>query len=409
MEPVAEAILNVLTIIALIAAIAVIIILLVDLVLSITNKKGSIFFRGRNSDKNEVKIVDNSTEESFDRPQVMESTESNQPVRQTWDEAEAEREQQALLAGQRGMPDTAENEGEKSFASERQDMIERRKQEFDDFDDFDSLFDEEKPAEQVEDEDDDLNFDDLINEINSESVTTYNAAEREAEKEEESTELDNIFADEAEEEVVEEQPTVVEQTAVVEPEITETVEETETSEVVEQAPVIEEEKAEEPKVVMPIVEQPVEIKNVYEYFPEDMLNERLEKLQARLKINERDLRGNRKEYNPLARVKRSLERDQEKLRRKEAIIARKKVLLYGVNNYVDIDEEKAKKLSEDLDLLDGLRLSVQHCEEVMEQNKDRFPILEKTNQILVEQNRNLREDIAEVEAAIARLKKVDNE
>ena len=69
-----------------------------------------------------------------------------------------------------------------------------------------------------------------------------------------------------------------------------------------------------------------------------------------------------------------------------------------------IDEEKAKKLSEDLDLLDGLRLSVQHCEEVMEQNKDRFPILEKTNQILVEQNQQIKDDIAEVEAAIAKLK-----
>ena len=45
MEPIAEAILNVFTIIALIAAVAFIIILLVDLVLSITNKKGSIFFR----------------------------------------------------------------------------------------------------------------------------------------------------------------------------------------------------------------------------------------------------------------------------------------------------------------------------------------------------------------------------
>ena len=130
----------------------------------------------------------------------------------------------------------------------------------------------------------------------------------------------------------------------------------------------------------------------------------MKKLQARLKVNERDLRGNRKEYKPLARVKRNLERDQEKLRRKEAIVARKKVLLYGVNNYVDIDEEKAKKLSEDLDLLDGLRLSVQHCEEVMEQNKDRFPILEKTNQILVEQNQQIKDDIAEVEDAIAKLK-----
>ena len=160
--------------------------------------------------------------------------------------------------------------------------------------------------------------------------------------------------------------------------------------------------------IIPVVEPKKEIINVYEYFPIDALEERLAKLQERLKINERDLRGNRKEYNPLARVQRNLKRDQEKLRRREAIVARKKVMLYGVNNYVDIDEEKAKKLSEDLDLLDGLRLSVQHCEEVMEQNKDRFPILEKTNQILVEQNKQIHDDIEEVKAAIERLKKEVN-
>ena len=161
-----------------------------------------------------------------------------------------------------------------------------------------------------------------------------------------------------------------------------------------------EEKVEE---VAPVVATKAEIVNAYEFFPQDALQARLEKLQERLKFNEKELKANRKEYNPLARVNRSLKRDQEKLRRREAIVARKKVMLYGVNNYVDIDEEKAKKLSEDLDLLDGLRLSVQHCEEVMEQNKDRFPILERTNLILTEQNKHLKEDIAEVKAAIEKL------
>ncbi|MBQ7977151.1 MAG: hypothetical protein IJ301_00925 [Clostridia bacterium] len=406
MEPIAEAILNVFTIIALIAAVAFIIILLVDLVLSITNKKGSIFFRGKSAEKDEVKIVDNS--QDYDRPQVLENTENAQPVRQTWDEAEAEREQQALLAGQRGMEDDQPMFEEKGFATERNEMIERRKQEFDDFDDFDSLFSDDEPVkqEQEKDEEDDINFDDLINEINSESVTTYNAAEQ----------ITNDFDDFNFDEIVEEAtgtPTEVkEEVATPEPEVVAPVEDDTTTDdepatpaepvIKNVLPVAKVEEVEE------VVEQQKPIANVYEYFPLDMLQERLEKLQARLKINERDLRGNRKEYNPLARVKRNLERDQEKLRRKEAIIARKKVLLYGVNNYVDIDEEKAKKLSEDLDLLDGLRLSVQHCEEVMEQNKDRFPILQKTNEILVEQNRNLKDDIAEVQAAIAKLNEDEN-
>jgi len=137
----------------------------------------------------------------------------------------------------------------------------------------------------------------------------------------------------------------------------------------------------------------------------EQLNERLDKLQNRLKINEKDLKANKKEFLPLSRVKKTLEKDQEKLRRREAVIARKKVILYGVNNYVDIDEDKAKKLSEDLDLLDGLRLSVQHCEDVMSANKDRYPILEKTNQILVEVNKDLKDDIAEIQNAILDYKK----
>ena len=133
------------------------------------------------------------------------------------------------------------------------------------------------------------------------------------------------------------------------------------------------------------------------------LEDRLEVLIQRLKDNEKELSANRKEYNPLRRVNLTLENDKKKLRRKEAIVAKQKVVLYGVNNYVDIDEEKAKKLSEELDLLEGLRLSVQHCEEVMQKNKDRYPILERTNKFLVKSNGELKEDIARVEAQLAEL------
>ena len=108
-------------------------------------------------------------------------------------------------------------------------------------------------------------------------------------------------------------------------------------------------------------------------------------------------------FIPLYKINKTLERDNVKLRRKEALVAKQKVVLYGVNNYVDIDEEKAKKLAEDLDLLEGLRLSVQHCEEVMKDNEDRYPILEKTNAILTKQVEDLKADIAELDARIAKL------
>ena len=125
--------------------------------------------------------------------------------------------------------------------------------------------------------------------------------------------------------------------------------------------------------------------NKEEFVPMMTLKEyeaRLEVLKERLKANEKDLKANKKEFLPLARVKKNLDNDKKKLRRREALVAKQKVVLYGVNNYVDIDEEKAKKLAEDLDLLDGLRLSVQHCEEVIAANKERYPILETTNRIL---------------------------
>ena len=131
---------------------------------------------------------------------------------------------------------------------------------------------------------------------------------------------------------------------------------------------------------------------------------RLETLKDRLTANEKELRKVKKEYIPLRKVSKTLENDERKLRRKEAIVAKQKVVLYGVNNIADIDEEKAKKLSEELDLLEGLKLSVQHCEEVMTANKDRYPILENTFNILTANNETLKADIKETEEAIEALK-----
>ena len=382
MQAFIEAILNVLTIVALISATAFIIIFLVDLFLSITNKNGAIFFRnGREANDDVRPKVEKEARESEERqqtfleenvrPQILEQNEQQQlPPAQSWDEESARREQEAI----------ANKANEPIIIDEPIENKEQKQQQFvSDFDDFDTLFEDdtteattEKQAEEAV-----VDFDSMIDEINKECVTKYEASK-------------NV-------EVVEPVQEMLEAVATPEDEdfgIKETAEDKVES-------IIEEQKAVEP------VE--AKIVNVYEYFPIDALNDRLAKLQERLKINERDLKANRKEYNPLARVNRSLKRDQEKLRRKEAVIARKKVLLYGVNNYVDIDEEKAKKLSEDLDLLDGLRLSVQHCEEVMEQNKDRFPILESTNRILVDQNKQIKDDIAEVKSAIEKLNNESNE
>ena len=131
--------------------------------------------------------------------------------------------------------------------------------------------------------------------------------------------------------------------------------------------------------------------------------------QEKLKQNEKELRQCKKEFVPLRRVKKTLENDEKKLRRKEALVAKQKVVLYGVNNYADIDEEKAKKLAEDLDLLDGLKLSVQHCQEVMSKNKERYPLLEKIFNLLSSQNAEIKDEIKKLQDAISTLKGEDAE
>ena len=136
---------------------------------------------------------------------------------------------------------------------------------------------------------------------------------------------------------------------------------------------------------------------------------RLEMLEERLKSVKKDYKTNMKEYRPLKKVMNDLEKYQTKLRRKDTMVAKKKVALYGVNNYVDIDKEKAEKLANDLELLDGLRLSVSHCEEVINANKDRFPILERTNQILEDQIAHIEADIAQTQATLAKIREENGE
>ncbi|MBQ7880591.1 MAG: hypothetical protein IJ358_01950, partial [Clostridia bacterium] len=144
------------------------------------------------------------------------------------------------------------------------------------------------------------------------------------------------------------------------------------------------------------------------YATEEAYLERLAILEERLKSAKKDLKINAKELNPLEKVNRTLERDKIKLRRKYAIVAKKKVSLYGVNNYVDLDKEKAEKLAQELELLEGLKLSVSHCEEVMNANIDRYPILVHTNKILKENIANIESDIESLNKELKALREKNN-
>lgn len=149
-------------------------------------------------------------------------------------------------------------------------------------------------------------------------------------------------------------------------------------------------------------------KHLNNMLAEEIYIERIAILEERLKESKKQYRLNAKEFKPLEKVRKTLEKDKAKLRRKEATVAKQKVELYGVNNFVDINQDKAKVLSNDLELLDGLRLSVNHCEEVMISNKERYPILEKTDTILKADIANIEKDLAQAKADLESVRKGKN-
>ncbi len=227
--------------------------------------------------------------------------------------------------------------------------------------------------------------------------------------------------EETTEEVPVEETPVEEEVAPVEEPATEPTEETTTEETPDEdpqptvvAPIVTETTVTEEEVAKKVEEEIVEEKMqeakdagtnaLATNFTLEELEARLAEEQEKLKNNEKELRKCKKEFIPLRRVKNTLESDEKKLRRKEALVAKQKVVLYGVNNYADIDNEKAQKLAEDLDLLDGLKLSVQHCQEVMDKNQERYPLLEQIFTLLSSQNEIIKDDIKKLQDAIAQLK-----
>ena len=106
----------------------------------------------------------------------------------------------------------------------------------------------------------------------------------------------------------------------------------------------------------------------------------------------------------LAYVDEILLKDINVDRNSEEYIAVKNKLIYGENHEDLTATEKAEKLANELELYEGLRLSVSHCEEVINANKDRYPILERTNQILEDQIAHIEADIASTQATLNKIK-----
>ena len=60
-------------------------------------------------------------------------------------------------------------------------------------------------------------------------------------------------------------------------------------------------------------------------------------------------------------------------------------------NYIVL--EKKEKLNESLKQLAELKDSVEHCQEIIKKNKDRYPILEKNNKLIVRHIAKIQEEI----------------
>lgn len=135
-------------------------------------------------------------------------------------------------------------------------------------------------------------------------------------------------------------------------------------------------------------------------FKKQYYENRLEVLEKELKEVQAELKANKKDFLPLQKVYKTYARDEVKLRRQEALVVNQKVNAYGVNKKVKISDDKKAKYDENVKKLKELKESVDSCLIVIEQNKDRYPILEKNNRLLTKQVDRLTEDITSVQEAL---------
>ena len=368
--------LSVLGVIGIIAVAAFVIVFLSDLFISIIDGTNGIFFK-----RNKNKANNSGSEDEIKRPKLLDKNvkQLEEPEEEPTQEEEVEQQKAPVV-----LSEEKEEEVEEPHAIDleqaRLEEEEAKKNMGIAQEPQNEVVRETPSVESKKDEDSDggREIESFINQVTEETKEEYVELARKKDEEERQKAI------EAEKEELEESKKREEELARKIEELTRQIEDDK-----------EKIKALEEKNVgtIQMVKMPTESK--------EELENRLEVLKQRLKENEKELSVNRKEFVPLRRVNMTLDNDKKKLSRKEAIVAKQKVVLYGVNNYVDIDEEKAKKLSEELDLLEGLRLSVQHCEEVMQKNKDRYPILERANAFLVKNQAQLKEDIADIERKLA--------
>ncbi|MFQ6773274.1 MAG: hypothetical protein ACLRFG_02230 [Clostridia bacterium] len=405
-----NAFVNVLAIIAIIIVAAFVMVFVGDLLISIIDGKKGIFFKGNKKQK--VEEIEHTEDVSYAQRQELERLQSlyrNQ-------KGGAVQEPQPVKTE---MPDDyldRANAVNYDLAKKEEEMLAQKSAS------SKLLVPKSEPvAEEVE-----VSSDKVFAEVSTvadEILSHYETEKTNAEKiDDYAKELDNYKIDsvipmeEDEDEIVEEEIEEVEE-IVAEPVevVKEVVKEVvvDNPEIVEQNKQLQTQLAELQKALKDAEERNQQLQNVQLEEPENFsplyttvedCEARIELLENRLRVARKELKVNDKEFKPLFKVRKNLNKYKERLRRKELSVTRQKVVLYGVNNYVDIDKERAEKLANDIELLDGLRLSVQDCESVVEQSKDRYPILEQTNRLLKTQISDLEHDLEVTRGILEALK-----
>ena len=369
MGQILQAVLGVLGILALIAVAVFIILFLSDLVLSvIEGRKGIFFSRGEEKVKSKEKVEEETNDLAKEEQKSLTYIENESNVdfdraefeKQLMDEEDLALEERRKQILQDAKTDESNEETEEDLDALYAKLINEIN---------DEVKSEENNVADQEEVDEDIDFDEIVKFVDGDTTA-------EEEVEEETVEEP---AEEVVEEVVEEQPEETETTVETEEETEEDNEELKSlqAQVEELKALLEKEKQDKEQANKEVSEikqenlnlaKELEDKNnpiiVEEGESLESLLARKENLEERLKATEKELKANKKEYIPLARIKKSMESNEAKLRRKEAIVAKKKIVLFGVNNYV-VDPEKEQQLADELDQLEALRLSVQHCEDVM--------------------------------------------
>lgn len=414
MKEVFSAVLNVLAIIGLIAVAAFIIVFLTDLLISIIDGKNGIFFKRSEKEKSDVKELEMG-DELAPKQIAQEVKEEPKELKGDVNMDLAEDERLALL----DQKNTANAEHEE--LKERVSALEEKVNDKDEDDDKE-LTDEELDrmyAQLIADinkEDDEKEDDFDLNEDfeeEKEEEPVEEITEEQEEPAEEATEPEEVATEPVEEQPAEEpeEEKQDEKVSTLEQQIEELkkILEEQSQEKDDLSKQLEQSNQEKENLAKELENRPevVATESVDGISMEELLHQKAE-LEERLKNANKELKANKKEYIPLARIKKTLEGDEAKLRRREAIVAKKKIMLFGVTNYV-VDPEKEKELSEDLDQLEALRLSVEHCQEVMTENKDRYPLLENTNKILKTTVEQIKNDIDVVNQKIAALQAKDGD